>query len=51
MMPDKDRPPLSYREYRALRQLFGIVDIWDEQGGELKKGSNSFPTDGGMLEC
>lgn len=37
MIPDNERPPLSYREYRALRQLFGIVDIWDEQGSELKK--------------
>lgn len=37
MIPDNERPPLSYREYRALRQLFGIVDSWDEQGSELKK--------------
>lgn len=37
MIPDNERPPLSYREYRALRQLFGIVDIWDSQGSELKK--------------
>lgn len=37
MIPDNERPPLSYREYRALRQLFGIVDAWDTQGSELKK--------------
>lgn len=37
MIPDNERPALSYREYRALRQLFGIVDAWDREGSELKK--------------
>lgn len=31
------RPPLSHREYKALRQLFGMVALWDSESGELKK--------------
>ena len=37
MIPDNERPPLSYREYRALRQLFGMVYAWDRDGSELQK--------------
>lgn len=37
MIPDENREPLSAREYRALRQLFGIVDMWDSQGSELRR--------------
>ena len=36
-MPDNEHPALSYREYRALRQLFGVVDAWDREGSELEK--------------
>lgn len=43
MIPDNKRPPLSYREYRALRQLFGIVEMWNKQGSELKKRLNLIP--------
>ena len=37
MIPDNERPPLSYREYSALRQLFGMVVGWDEKGSELRQ--------------
>lgn len=43
MIPPDTRPPLSRSEYRALRQLFGVVDAWDEEGSLLKKRLDLIP--------
>ena len=36
-MNESERPALSYREYKALRQLFGIIDGWHFCGSELDR--------------
>lgn len=42
-MSDGERYPISYREYVALRQLFGITHIWDEKGHDLEKRLRQIP--------
>ena len=42
-MESNERYALSYREYFALRQLFGISHIWDKSGHEIEKRLKKIP--------
>ena len=42
-MESEQKYPLSYREYTALRQLFGIAHIWNDKGHELEKRLKKIP--------
>ena len=43
MIPNKDRVPLSGREYYALRELFGMVSSFNVCAGDLEKRVKSIP--------
>lgn len=43
MIPDKDRVPLSGREYYALRELFGMVSSFNKCAGDLEKRVKTVP--------
>ena len=43
MNADSERTPLSHREYTALKQLFGILYMWNSQAPELKKRLETIP--------
>ena len=42
-MSDEERYPISYREYIALRQLFGIAHLWNLKGHDLEKRLKKIP--------
>lgn len=42
-MSDEERYPISYREYTALRQLFGIAHLWNLKGHDLEKRLKKIP--------
>jgi len=42
-MESNEKYALSYREYFALRQLFGISHIWDKSGHEIEKRLKKIP--------